>query len=259
LPGGRDVMAGRFKKLRQRFGISAPRVAVRTHVPWYLRWLLLAVLLAFSVALAAWMYDAGRRFAGFDQGEVQDELATMRREYGAMGAELAKLRAIANAADSKLSIERTAQVQLARQIRQLELDNSRLREDVAIFESMLSTDSRTAQALTIQSLKVEPDGLPGEYRFRMLLLTGNRRDRGEFQGRVELLVGVQQEGLGAIIQVPDRAAGDPAAYKLAFRNFFRVEGTFRVDPKAKVGTVQVRIFETGSAQAKATQSVTLGP
>ena len=251
-------MAGGFKKFRQRFGISAPRVAVRTHVPWYLRWLLLAVLLAFSVALAAWMYDAGRRFAGFDRSEVQDELAGMRRELEATRGELAHLRAIANAAGSKMSIERTAQAQLAQQIRSLEQDNARLREDLAIFENILSVDTRNAQALNIQRFKVEPDGLPGEYRYRMLLLTGNRRDRGDFQGHVELLVGVQQEGRNAIILVPDRAAADTPAFKLAFRNFFRVEGTFRVDPKAKVGTVQVRVFETGTAQAKATQSVTLG-
>ena len=251
-------MAGGLKKLRQRFGISAPRVAVRTHVPWYLRWLLLAVLLSFSVALAAWMYDAGRRFAGFDRGEVQDELAGMRRELESTRGELAKLRAMANAADSKMSIERSAQVQLARQIRSLEQDNARLREDLAIFENMLSVDTRSVQALNIQRFKVEPDGLPGEYRYRMLLLTGNRRDRGDFQGRLELLVGVQQEGRNAIILIPDRAAADGPPFKLAFRNFFRVEGTFRVDPKAKVGTVQVRIFEIGTAQAKATQSVTLG-
>ncbi len=251
-------MAGGLKKFRQRFGISAPKVAVRTHVPWYLRWLLLAVLLAFSVALAAWMYDAGRRFAGFDRGEVQDELVGMRQELDVARGELAGLRAIANAADAKMSIERTAQVKLAQQIRLLEQDNARLREDLAIFERMLSADTGGAQALTIQRLKVEPDGLPGEYRFRMLLLTGNRRDRGDFQGRLELLVGVQQEGRNAIILVPDRAAADAPAFKLAFRSFSRVEGTFRVDPKAKVGTVQVRIFETGTAQAKATQSVTLG-
>ncbi len=251
-------MPGGFKKFRQRFGISAPRVAVRTHVPWYLRWILLAVLLAFSVALAAWMYDAGRRFAGFDRSEVQDELVSMRRELESTRGELTKLRAIANASDSKVSIERTAQIKLAQQIRQLEQDNARLREDVAIFESMHSSDARGTQALSIQRLKVEPDGLPGEYRYRMLVLAGNRRDKADFHGRLELLVGVQEGGRNAIVLVPDRAAADAPAFKLAFKNFSRVEGTFRVDPKAKVGTVQVRIFETGTAQAKATQSVTLG-
>ena len=69
-------MAGRLWKLRQRFGIAAPKVAVRTQVPWYLRWLGLALLLAFSAAVAAWMYDAGRRFAGFDRSEVAAYLAS---------------------------------------------------------------------------------------------------------------------------------------------------------------------------------------
>ena len=252
------MIAAGVKKFRQRFGIAAPKVAVRTHMPWYLRWLLLAVLLAFSVALAAWMYDAGRRFAGFDSREVQGELESMRRELEGTRSELVQLRALANAADSKLSIERTAQVQLAQQMRSLERDNAQLREDLAIFENMLSVDTRNAQALNIQRFKVEPGGLPGEYRYRMLLLTGNRRERGEFQGRMELLVGVQQEGRNAMIVFPDKSGADVPAFKLDFRNFNRVEGTFRIDPKAKVSTVQVRIFEAGSAQAKATQNVTPG-
>lgn len=251
-------MAGGFKRFRQRFGIAAPKVAVRTHVPWYVRWLLLAVLLSFSAALAAWMYDAGRRFAGFDRGEVQDELAGMRRDLDTARGELERLTAIANAADSKLSIERSAQVQLAQQIRFLERDNARLREDLAIFESVLSVDSRNSQALNIQRLKVEPEGLPGEYRYRMLLLTGSHRDRSEFRGRMELLVEVQHGVKSAMILLPDRDAADAPAFKLAFRSFHRVEGTFRVDPTAKVGTVQVRIFEAGAGQAKATQSVKLG-
>src|SRR6185436_6452932 len=142
-------MAGRFSKLRQRFGIAAPRVAVRTLVPWYLRWLAIAVLLAFSAAMAAWMYDAGRRFAGFDRSEVEEELAVAQRQYASVSGELQRLRAASNAADSKLSIERTAQQQLAQQIRGLEQDNARLREELAIFESMLSSDSASAGPLAI--------------------------------------------------------------------------------------------------------------
>lgn len=251
-------MVGGLRKLRQRFGISAPKVHVRTHVPWYLRWLLFAVLLAFSAALAAWMYDAGRRFAGFDRGEVEQELSALRREDDAMRSELARLRAIADASESKLSIERSAQTQLAQQVRSLEQDNARLREDLAIFESMLSADAGNAPALNIQRFKVERDAMPGEYRYRLLLLTGPRRDRGEFHGRMELLVSVQEGGRSAMINFPDRAEGDVTAFKLVFKHFQRIEGRFRISPKAKVNSVQVRVFEGGSGQAKATQSVALG-
>src|SRR5881409_3696818 len=109
----------RVWKLRQRFGIAAPRVTIQSQIPWYWRWIGIAVLLGISAAAAAWIYDAGRRFAGFDQSEVQGELTVTKRDLAAAQAELERLRASANAAESRLSIERTAQQKLAQQIRTL--------------------------------------------------------------------------------------------------------------------------------------------
>jgi len=250
-------MAKRFAKLRQRFGIAAPKVSVRTHVPWYLRWLGIAVMLAFSAALALWMYDAGRRFAGFDRSEVEQELSTARSELARMRAELDSLRAIANAADSKVSIERTAQQKLAQQARGLEQDNARLREELAIFESMLSADTAGAAPLSVLRFTVEPDMLPGEYRYRVLLLASGPRRGKEFQGRLELVVNLTEGGRSAMIVVPGQGQSDSPAFRLGFKHFQRIDGTFRVDPKGKVASVQVRVYENGSAEPKVTRSVTL--
>ena len=251
-------MAKRFAKLRQRFGIAAPKVSVRTHVPWYLRWLGLAVMLAFSAALAVWMYDAGRQFAGFDRGEVEQELSSARSELAKLREELERLRAIANAADSKVSIERTAQQKLAQQARGLEQDNARLREELAIFESMLSADTASVAPLSVLRFKVEPDMLPGEFRYRVLLLASGPRRGKDFQGRLELVVSLTEGGRGAMITVPGQGQADSAPFRLAFKHFQRVDGTFRVAPAAKVVSVQVRIYETGSTEPKVTRSVTLG-
>lgn len=252
-------LIARLVKLRQRFGIAAPRVAVRSEVAWYLRWVGLVVVLACSAALAAWMYDAGRRFAGFDRSEVEQELAEARRDLEATRAELERVRAVANAADARLSIERTAQQKFAQQIRGLEQETARLREELAIFESMLSAESRAANPLTINRFKVVPDVLPGEYRYRLLLLLapGNRRDR-DFQGRLELVVSLTEGDKNAMMTFPE--AGDPSAsaFRLTFRHFHRAEGIFRVDPKAKVESVQVRVYEAGSDQVRAAQSAAPG-
>ncbi len=251
-------MAKRFAKLRQRFGISAPKVAVRTHVAWYWRWLGLMLLLACSAALAAWMYDAGRKFAGFDRGEAAEELSTLKRDADAMRSELERLRAIADAADSRLSIERTSQQKLAQQIRGMESENARLREELAIFESMLSsTGAAAAHGVSILRFKVEPDVLPGEYRYRLLLLaSGGRRER-EFQGHVELVVSLNDAGKGAIMTFPGKGE-EATAFRLAFKHFHRVEGTFRVNPKARVENVQVRVFENGVVPVRATHAATVG-
>jgi hypothetical protein len=250
-------VTGRLWKLRQRFGIAAPKLSVRTHMPWYLRWLGVALLLAFSAALAAWMYDAGRRFAGFDRSEIAEELSTVRRELASVRDELARLRAATNSSDSKLSIERTARQKLSQQIKTLEQENARLREELALFESMLSSEGTNVAPLSVLRFKVDPDVLPGEYRYRVLLLAvGPRRGRG-FQGRLELVVSLTEAGRGAMITVPSSGDPDSAAFRLGFTHFQRVEGVFRVSPKAKVTSVQVRVYEGAAPDAKVTQSVTL--
>ena len=250
-------MAGRLWKLRQRFGIAAPKVAVRTQMPWYLRWLGVAVLVAFSAALAVWMYDAGRRFAGFDKSEVEEELTAARRELGSVREELARLRAATNSSDSKLSIERTAQQKLAQQMRTLEQENARLREELAIFESMLSSDTTNAAPLSVLRFKVEPDVIPGEYRYRVLLLAAGPRRGKDFQGRLELVVNLTESGRGAMIMVPGPGDPDSSVFRLSFKHFQRVEGVFRVSPKAKVTSVQVRVYEGTAGDAKVVRTVTL--
>lgn len=250
-------MAGRFRKLRQRFGIAAPTVAVRTQVPWYLRWLGLAVMIAFSAALAVWMYDAGRRFAGFDRSEVEQEMNAARSELGKLREELERLRAVANAADSKVSIERTAQQKLAQQIKGMEQENARLREELAIFESMLSSEAASAAPLSVLRFKVDPDVLPGEFRYRVMLLAAGARRGKEFQGKLELVVGLTEDGRSAMITVPGTGDADAANFRLGFKHFQRIDGIFRVSPKAKLASVQLRVYETGSAEPKVTQNATL--
>jgi len=247
----------RFWRLRQRFGIAAPRVAIHSHIPWYWRWLGVSVLIAVSAASAAWIYDAGRRYAGFDSTEALEELGGLKTDLGEARAELERLRAIANAADSRVSIERTAQQRLAQQIRALEQDNARLREELATFESMLSSEARAVPALAVHRFKVEADVLPGEYRYRMLLVTPAARRERDFNGRLELVVNLTEGGQSAMMSIPEPADAGASAFRLSFKYFRRVEGTFRISPKARVESVQVRVYETGSSQPRATQTTSL--
>jgi hypothetical protein len=245
------------KALKKRFGIASKRVAIHSTLPWYWRWLGIVALLGISAASAAWIYDAGRRFAGFDQGQVQAQLDRVSRELDDAHAELERLRAVANAADARLSIERTAQQKLAQQIRALEKDNARVREELATFESMLTSEARSGNAPSIYSFQVQPEVLPGEFRYRLLLVTPSSRRERDFNGRMELVVSLQDGGQNVMMSFPEQADAGAAAFKLAFKYFRRVEGTFRVNPKAKVESVQVRVYETGSSQPRATHTVAL--
>ncbi len=241
-----------IRRVRAGFGISAPKVAVRTHLAWYWRWLGIGALAAMGLALALWMYDAGRRFAGFDQGEIEQELRALKQAAHSREDELRRLRAIADASESRLKIEQAAGSQLAAQVKSLEGENSRLKEDLAFFENLFPTSDR----LSIQHLRVEPDVLPGEYRYRLLILQGGKRER-LFQGSLQFVVSVQQDNRNDMIVLPRRNEAAAPGFTLSFRHFYRGEGTFRVPSAAKVKSVQVRVLENGSNQARATQSVNL--
>lgn len=238
-----------IKRIRGRFGISAPKMTVRTHVAWYWRWLALVAALAVSLVIAAWLYDTGRRFAGFDRRETEQELTQLRASVARLEEEARRLRAISDASESRLKIEQSTQAQLGLQVKTLEEANTRLKEDLAFFENLTPAGDK----LSIHRFTIAPDALPGEYRYRLLVLQGGRRDRA-FQGSMQLIVSLQENGVDGTILVPDQASANDSAYKLQFKYFRRVEGTFRVSPTAKVSSVQVRVFETGSDQVRASQT-----
>ena len=242
-----------LRRLRSRFGISAPRVAVRTHLPWYWRALAVVVLAGISLALAGWIYDAGQRFAGFHQGDSEHEIAAMRERIVHLESELESARKVANSSESRLRIESTSQEQLSVQIKTLEEENTRLTADLATFESLAGRQTGNS-GRAISRLQILPEG-GGQYRYRMLLAqTGDKKDK-EFNGTIQLIATVQRGKETVMMQFP--AAGDPAAsqYQVTFRHFRRLEGTFKVATEARILRVEARLVEDGAV--KASQSVAL--
>ncbi len=243
-----------LRRLRSRFGISAPKVAVRTHIPWYWRALATIAVLSISIALAGWVYDAGRKIAGFDRRETEQEINALRERIAELEQETAKLGALANAGESSVQIERTAQQQLVRQVKALEQENGRLKEDLAFFENLAAAEGKEA-GFTINRLRIEPTGNPGQYRYRLLAAAqGGKKDR-EFRGSVQLVINLQHEGKSAMMTLPE--PNDPAKnrFSINFKHFQRIDGTFQVPIAAHVTSVEARLIQDGVTRAS--QSVTL--
>lgn len=224
---------------------------MRTHIPWYWRALATIAVLSLSFAIAGWVYDAGRKIAGFDRRETEQEMTTLRDRVEELQNETAKLRALVNAGESNVQIERTAQQQLMRQVKNLEQENGRLKEDLAFFENLAAAEGKDA-GFTINRLRVEPNGTPGQYRYRLLAAAqGGKKDR-EFRGSVQLLISLQQDGKSAMMILPDQS--DPARQRfyINFKHFQRVDGTFQVPAGARVTSVEARLIQDGSTRASQT-------
>lgn len=224
---------------------------MRTHIPWYWRGLATIAILSISIALAGWVYDAGRKIAGFDRRETEQEMTALRSRVEALQQETAKLRALANASESNVQIERTAQQQLVRQVKALEQENGRLKEDLAFFENLAAAEGREA-GFTINRLRVEPNGNPGHYRYRLLAAAqGGKKDR-EFRGSVQLVINLQQEGKGAMMILPEQNDPTRQRFNIVFKHFQRVEGSFQIPLEARVTSVEARLIQDGVVRASQT-------
>ncbi len=243
------------RAVKRRFGIAAPRMAVRTHVAWYWRWLLISFSLAAGLASAWWIYDIGSRLAGFNRGEADRSLAALSRQVTGLQRENGLLQARVAASERQLQIELATRKELTKSLKALQDQNAHLNEDLAFFRDLMSPAGKEG-AISIYRFKVEHNLLPGEYRYRLLLLQAGQRDR-PFRGRLELLVNASQNGKKIVVAVPSGGSAASPSFDLNFKYYQRVEGAFRIAPEAVVKSVQVRVFENGVTQPSLMQAVNL--
>ncbi|UCD68181.1 MAG: hypothetical protein JSW48_15590, partial [Betaproteobacteria bacterium] len=144
----------RLKKLRRRFGIAAPRVAVHSHVPWYWRWLTLAAFIVVTIVAARVAYDLGRRYAGFDVSEAQGTQSRLQELNGQLRDENAGLHKEVAALERRLQIELSAQGNLTGQIRGLTEENALLKEDLAFFQTLMASGEDPG-GVTVNRFRVE--------------------------------------------------------------------------------------------------------
>ncbi|MBI2295289.1 MAG: hypothetical protein HYU76_04460 [Betaproteobacteria bacterium] len=246
-------MVSRFiRALQRKFGISAPRVAVRTHVPWYWRWLGLIALgaLVFGVGWAT--YDFGMEFAGFRQSEARRALARLADEIQKRDAELAEMRSKVAGAERQMQIERATYGDLARQVKTLTEENATLKEDLAFFQSLMAGGGR--EGVSINRFRVQPETMPGEYRYRLLLVQTGQRVK-EFHGKLQFVLNLEQDDRKFALTLPPDGDKQAREYQLNFKFFQRIEGTFKIAPEAVVRSMQVRVFENDANTPKLTQTV----
>lgn len=234
----------RFRLLRRRLTISAPRVAVRSALPWPLRWLVLAVFLGFCAAVSLWAFEWGRSLAGLDAGS-RAELVRLRGELERLRADSQQAQTIANTSGSLLLAERSALEQLKLQLRQLESENRALREDLGFFEKLIP--SSTSDDVAIRSLQAEQQA-DATLRWQVLVMRPVK-NASEYSGQLELVAAGTRDGK----PWSQRFAGEAQAFKL--RQHQRLEGIARLPPHAVVKTLTARILREGRVRASQTTEI----
>jgi hypothetical protein len=228
----------RWKLLRRRLSITAPRVTVRRSVPWALRWALAALALGFSAALALWAFETGKDWAGLDRG-AKEELAQLRAQVDELHADRDKAQSVANTAESLLKTERATEERLGEQLRQSESDKLALRADLGFFQQLIPSTGGTPEGLSVRGFKAELQA-PGHLRYQLLVVQGGKQTV-PFTGRVALSV------TGTVDGRPWSSAAPSAEQALTVKQFARVEGMIDCPAQAVVQTVQLKVTDASGA------------
>ncbi|HEY0847363.1 MAG TPA: DUF6776 family protein, partial [Noviherbaspirillum sp.] len=149
--------------------------------------------------------------------------------------------------ESQLNIERSAQSQLATQVKTLVAENARLKEDLAFFESLLP-NATGPQGIAIRRLKVDHIA-PNQLRYRLLIMQGGKGDR-RFTGTLQLAVTTLQDGKSAMMVFPEGVPGEQEKFKLNFMHYQRVEGVLTLPEGVSTKLVQARVLENGQVRAQ---------
>jgi hypothetical protein len=241
----------KLKLWLSNLSVSAPRVAVRTQLPWTARLVLGVTATALAALGFVAVFQYGRNIGVPDDREALiDELKRAQEQLILTRLERDRYAASAVQSENQLKVERAAQDQLARQLKSIEGDNARIKGDLAFFESLLPA-ATAARGVVIRSFKLQPDGDDSTLRYRLLVQQSGRPDR-DFVGAVELKVNLVQSGAPATLTLPDAARPGAGPVALAFRHYQRVEGTFSVPEGATVRSVQVTINGGGETRAQQT-------
>jgi hypothetical protein len=236
----------RWKLLRRRLSVSAPRMIVRSRLPWPFRWAVAAVAFGFSAAIAVWAFEFGKEIAGLDR-DAKQELAQLRVEVERLRAENERASSVANTAESLLRAERAAQDKLAQTVRQMEAETQSLKADLGFFERLLPA---SGDGLLIRGLKAEPAATPGQMRFQLLVMQ-NGKDVAEFSGRYEVTLAGTLAGRNWT-SPPENTQRGP----LKVRQYARVDGVIDHPADLAVKAMQVRLLDAGGA-VRATQTLRL--
>lgn len=251
----RGMIAAAVQRWQRRRSTRARHMTIRRQLAWPSRLLAGIVCLGVIGGIAAATYYLGRTAA------MPYTIAGTTGPHGSTGPVLVadviedQVNRRVAVSESEINIERAAQRELAAQVKTLGLENAKLKEDLAFFESLLPT-TKTISSVAITRLTADIAG-PNQVRYRLLVMQGGKADR-EFNGTVQLAVTVLRAGKSAIISFPEANSHDPVdteKFHLAFKRYQRIEGLVTLPDGVEIKSVQARILEKGQLQAQQTTIV----
>lgn len=241
----------RYRLLKRRLTISAPRMAVRSALPWPFRWAVLAIVMGFCAAIGLWAFEFGKEIAGLDRGakeeilQLRQQLQVQQKEAEQLRQERDEAQSVSNTASALVATEKAAQEKLQEQVKQLELQAHTLRDDLSFFERLIPAGP--ADGLAIRGLQVDAKD-PSKAKWQVLVIQSSKNSP-ELSLRLELNFAGTQAGKAWTMALAD----GPIPFKI--KQYGRLEGELALPAQTQIKSVTAKVMD-GNA-VRATQTVKL--
>ena len=223
-------------------------MAVRSALPWPVRWMLGAVVLGFSAAIALWAFEFGKGIAGLE-GNAKEELASLRVEVTQLRLDRDKAQTVANTSGSLLAADKAALDKMVSQLKQLESDNRLLRDDLGFFEKLLPASG--SDGVSIRSVQAELVSA-SQLRWQVLVIQPVK-GAADFNGKLEVTLN------GMLAGKPWTATPPGGAQPLQFKQYRRIEGVLDLPPQVVVKTATAKVTEGSATRSVQTFKFPSGP
>lgn len=247
-------MRGLARRLRSNFGIRSSRMTIRSQLAWYWRWILNGLAMIAVAGAVWWLVENSYRITGFNREEAKQQILSLGEENAKLKRDLEAAKASLSERERQAAIDKASQTELARNVTQLQDENATLKEELGFLRNIMSSGT-TPEGLGIANLKVEPDGMPTEFRYRMLLTQGGQRKQ-DFKGRVQVVARVAHQGGITSLTFPEPSAGEGAG-SVEFRFYQKVDGRFRIPEGSVLKSFEVRVLAIPGGQVKLSRTLNI--
>lgn len=222
-------------------------LVVKTHHPLKSR-ILLGILIVGLVIIGWALFEYGRFSAGYDMIEAGDEHAILLKHVNDLETDIENLREEKAVLERAAQIERKAYDELDTTLKVLQAEILELKGELAFYRGIVSPKD-AAHGLHLQRFRVEPNGKPNGYRYKVILtqvLQNDQYARGAIKIRIQGLQGNQPKVLN-LYDVTEKTVKE---LEYRFRYFQNMEGEITLPSgfKPERVTVSVEPKTSGSNQ-----------
>jgi hypothetical protein len=222
-------------------------MAIRSSLPWPLRWAAAALVLGFCAAIGLWAFELGKDLAGIDD-DAKQELAQLRIENAMLKEERDKAQSVLNTSGSLLTAEKATQEKLVSQIKSLETENRALKDDLGFFEKLIPTGGN--EGVAIRGLQAELLNAGVQLKWQILVIQPTK-NAPAFNGKLEIMLSGLQGG------APSTGAGGKpwvqivggAAQPLQFTQYRRLENVIDLPSQVVVKEISAKVIEGSITRA----------